>query len=202
MEDILKPRYGCLFVALSLLVLYVIFDILLLFQLISLDKNDAFDARSEGGRSSRSMYTDGNSSWNINDNYSEMSGYRGSRDNSMSQHATKRVGSDINHIDWPRNTVVEIKSHGNALGVLQSKVSRDGTVDVMKMEGGRLVGAPIRFHYEAITPATPRIGDHIVVMSGNNTGHEGRVKAIVGNDVAVGGKLFRMQYLLWKFEEY
>lgn len=130
-----------------------------------------------------------------------MSGYRGSHDNSRSQ-VSKTVGSEINHHDWPRNTVVEIISQNNALGVLQSKVSKDGTVDIMKMEGGRLVGAPIRFHYEAIVPATPYVGCYIEVMSGRNVGTQGTVSRIDGSDVIVdGSRIVRLQYLLWKFKE-
>ena len=46
---------------------------------------------------------------------------------------TRLIGSEINHSDWQRNTVVQILPHKGTLGVLQGKVARDGTVDVMKI---------------------------------------------------------------------
>lgn len=169
------------------------------------DKNDAFDTNSEGGQNFRSALSGGNSSWDMVDNYSEISGFSGSNDNSLSSQIsmTKLIGSEINHSDWQRNTVVQILPHKGTLGVLQGKVARDGTVDVMKMEEGRLVGAPMRFHYEAISPAIPLIDSSIEVVTGRYSGTIGTVKKIVGSDVFINeaARFVRLQHLLWKYKE-
>ena len=175
--------------------------ILLQFHLLS-GQGGVPDSRIVVARSLHSAYYDGNTTWNTNDKFLESCGSEVNNHDSVSVQVTKKslTGLDINHNEWRKNTVIKILSEGT-LGVLQSKIGKDGIVDVRRMEGGRLTNDFKKYHYESIAPATPYTECFVEVMTGKYKGMEGRVTSITGCDVFIGESrnLFRLQHLLWKF---